>query len=220
MEIPYEVKARPDTGLWNAKIGIWLFLASEVMLFGGLFSGYVFLRLGSGADPDYHWPHHILDVRLGFVNTLVLIASSVFVVFAWVKLKLRDWNGFKFWMILVLICSGMFLAIKSYEYYSKFTHYGVKLSDKTIIEGHHLEDDIEYDEINQVTLNQVTLKLPVTDLRVNDIAEGDLFFRLPLDENGNTQFLVSEKVDTNTFLQDRETPQWPIRRSGIYPRGG
>ena len=53
MEIPYTVKPRPDTGLWNAKVGIWLFLASEVMLFGGLFSGYLFLRLGAGGEPDY-----------------------------------------------------------------------------------------------------------------------------------------------------------------------
>ena len=52
MEIPYTVTARPDTGLWNAKIGVWLFLASEVMLFGGLFSSYIFLRLGA----DYFWP--------------------------------------------------------------------------------------------------------------------------------------------------------------------
>ena len=42
MEIPYTVSARRDTGLWNAKVGIWLFLASEVMLFGGLFSAYIF----------------------------------------------------------------------------------------------------------------------------------------------------------------------------------
>ena len=48
MQIPYEVSARPDTGLYNAKVGIWLFLASEVMLFGGLFSSYVFLRIGAG----------------------------------------------------------------------------------------------------------------------------------------------------------------------------
>ena len=47
MDIPYTVTARPDTGLWNAKVGIWLFLASEVMLFGGLFSSYIFLRLGA-----------------------------------------------------------------------------------------------------------------------------------------------------------------------------
>src|SRR5438067_778355 len=45
MEIPYTISTRPDTGLWNAKIGIWLFLASEVMLFGALFSAYIFLRI-------------------------------------------------------------------------------------------------------------------------------------------------------------------------------
>jgi len=62
MEIPYTISNRPDTGLWNAKIGIWLFLASEVMLFGGLFSAYVFLRLD--ADPGA-WPHGLLNVPVG-----------------------------------------------------------------------------------------------------------------------------------------------------------
>ena len=38
MNIPYTVEERPDTGLTNGKLGIWLFLASEVMLFGALFS--------------------------------------------------------------------------------------------------------------------------------------------------------------------------------------
>jgi cytochrome c oxidase subunit 3 len=74
MEIPYTVTARPDTGLWNAKVGIWLFLASEVMLFGGLFSAYVFLRLDA-APGD--WPHGLLNVPVGTMNTAILIASSV-----------------------------------------------------------------------------------------------------------------------------------------------
>jgi cytochrome c oxidase subunit 3 len=47
MEIPYTISARPDTGLWNGKLGIWLFLASEVMLFGALFTAYLFVRLGA-----------------------------------------------------------------------------------------------------------------------------------------------------------------------------
>src|SRR5262249_30796606 len=51
MEIPYTVEARPDTGLTNGKLGIWLFLASEVMLFGALFASYVMLRVGNA-----HWP--------------------------------------------------------------------------------------------------------------------------------------------------------------------
>ena len=44
MQIPYNEELRPDTGLYNAKLGIWLFLASEVMLFGALFSAYIMLR--------------------------------------------------------------------------------------------------------------------------------------------------------------------------------
>jgi len=51
MEIPYTVEPRPDTGVYNAKLGIWLFLASEVMLFGALFSSYVLLRVGATTWP-------------------------------------------------------------------------------------------------------------------------------------------------------------------------
>ena len=49
--IPYTVEARPDTGLYNAKLGVWLFLASEVMLFGALFSSYILFRVSS-----HNWP--------------------------------------------------------------------------------------------------------------------------------------------------------------------
>ena len=59
IEIPYTVHARPDTGLYNGKLGIWLFLASEVMLFGALFSTLVLLRTSAPV-----WPHgwEILNV--------------------------------------------------------------------------------------------------------------------------------------------------------------
>src|SRR5208283_3250342 len=74
MEIPYTIELRPDTGVYNAKLGIWLFLASEVMLFGGLFSAYVLLRVG--AVPG-EWPHGWLNVTLGTINTLVLALSAI-----------------------------------------------------------------------------------------------------------------------------------------------
>src|SRR6267142_603375 len=64
MNIPYTVETREDTGLANGKLGIWLFLASEVMLFGALFSTYIILRVGA---PE--WPHGELNVWLGMVNT-------------------------------------------------------------------------------------------------------------------------------------------------------
>ena len=122
MEIPYTVTARPDTGLYNAKIGIWLFLASEVMLFGGLFSAYVFLRVG--ALPGY-WPHGLLNVPVGTMNTLLLIGSSVTVVLAWASLKMRQFMQYKIWMAITILCGALFLIVKlTYEWPAKFDHFG------------------------------------------------------------------------------------------------
>jgi cytochrome c oxidase subunit 3 len=122
MEIPHTVTARPDTGLYNAKLGIWLFLASEVMLFGGLFSAYVFLRLG--AEPGY-WPMGLLNVPVGTFNTAVLILSSVTIVMAWAALKMRQFSKYKFYMLLTILCGSLFLIIKvAYEYPEKFHHFG------------------------------------------------------------------------------------------------
>lgn len=125
MEIPYTVTARPDTQLWNGKVGIWLFLASEVMLFGGLFSGYVFLRLG--AQPGY-WPHGLLNVPVGTFNTAVLILSSVTVVLAWASLKMRMYRNYLVWLGITIFCGVLFLVIKlAYEYPQKFSHFGIYL---------------------------------------------------------------------------------------------
>ena len=122
MQIPYETTARPDTGLYNAKLGIWLFLASEVMLFGGLFSAYIFLRMG--ADDGY-WPHGLLNVPVGTMNTAILIASSVTVVLAWAALKMRQWAQYKLYMGITIVCALLFLLVKvAYEWPQKFDHFG------------------------------------------------------------------------------------------------
>ena len=122
MEIPYTVSTRPDTGLWNAKVGIWLFLASEVMLFGGLFSAYIFLRLD--AEPGF-WPHGLLNVPVGTMNTAILIASSVTVVLAWAALKMRQFMRYKVYMGLTILCGLTFLFVKLYyEWPQKFEHFG------------------------------------------------------------------------------------------------
>jgi cytochrome c oxidase subunit III len=123
MEIPYTISNRPDTGLWNAKIGIWLFLASEVMLFGGLFSAYIFLRLD--ALPG-EWPHGLLNVPVGTMNTAILIASSVTVVLAWAALKMRRYRAYWWYMLATISCGIIFLVVKlAYEWPDKFSHFGV-----------------------------------------------------------------------------------------------
>ena len=157
MEIPYTVTARPDTGLYNAKVGIWLFLASEVMLFGGLFSSYVFLRIGA----DFPWPFHELKVLPGFINTMVLIGSSVTVLSAWAALKARRYGWFQINMVITLLCALAFMCIKSYEYYGKFTHYSVILQDGTVIDGHpgHASDVHHGDKIGFGDVKSFSVKL-------------------------------------------------------------
>ena len=99
MEIPYTTEIRKDTGLYNAKVGIWLFLASEVMLFGALFSSYILLRVGA---PEGFWPHGWLTVWLGTLNTIVLITSSITTVMAWASLKMKNFGQFKFYHAITL----------------------------------------------------------------------------------------------------------------------
>lgn len=119
MEIPYNVEPRPDTGLYNAKLGIWLFLASEVMLFGALFSSYVLLRTGAPS-----WPHgrEILNVPLATLNTIILIGSSVTMVLSWAALKLNDFKKFRLWMGLTILAGFGFMIVKAIEYGTKFMH--------------------------------------------------------------------------------------------------
>src|ERR1700683_3731315 len=102
MEIPYVTEPRQDTGLFNAKVGIWLFLASEVMLFGALFSSYILLRVGA-APGD--WPHGLLNIPLGMCNTIVLIVSSITVVMSWASLKMKNFARYKMFQSVTLLCA-------------------------------------------------------------------------------------------------------------------
>ena len=116
MEIPYTVEARPDTGLYNAKMGIWLFLASEVMLFGALFSSYVILRTG---NPD--WVQHPMNVSLATLNTMILITSSVTVIMSWASLRLKDFAKFRIYFLSTLLLAGGFMVVKGIEYNQEFS---------------------------------------------------------------------------------------------------
>jgi len=117
VEIPYTVAIRRDTGLNNGKIGIWLFLASEVMLFGALFATYILLRVGA-----VEWPRGstILNVPLATVNTAVLISSSVTMVMAWASSMKRNLARFRLFMGMTVLLGGVFLVIKYFEYSHKF----------------------------------------------------------------------------------------------------
>lgn len=129
MDIPYTVKPRPETGVFNAKVGVWLFLASEVMLFGGLFSAYIFLRVGlpewpgTIAGETYARAHDLLNLPLATLNTLILIGSSVTMVMSWASLVMKKFKQYRLYMGGTILLGLAFLGIKSFEYGEKFSHH-------------------------------------------------------------------------------------------------
>jgi|TARA_B100001964_G_C13943041_1_gene469840 heme/copper-type cytochrome/quinol oxidase subunit 3 len=131
VQIPYIIEERPDTGLNNSKLGIWVFLASEIMLFGGLFSAYVFLRMAAPVGDFAYWGSK-LSIPMATVNTLVLISSSVTVIMSWASLKMKDFEKYKMYMGLTLLCALIFLVIKYFEYTGKF-HHGIYPSSSTFM---------------------------------------------------------------------------------------
>ena len=118
--IRYISKPHPVTGVTNAKLGVWCFLASEVMLFGGLFSAYILLRMGAA-----NWPRgsELLNVPLATLNTLILITSSVTMVMSWASLAMNDFKKYRRYMAATILLALGFLAVKSFEYAHKFEHH-------------------------------------------------------------------------------------------------
>ena len=120
MEIPYVVEPREDTGVNNSKLGIWMFLASEVILFGALFSALIILRMSADS-----WPiqSDVLSVPIGKLNTAILIGSSITMIMAWASLKQRSFKNFKMYMGATILLALAFLFIKIFfEYIPKFDH--------------------------------------------------------------------------------------------------
>src|SRR5205807_1024882 len=160
MDIPYIVEPRQDTGLYNAKVGIWLFLASEVMLFGALFSSYILLRVSA---PEDYWPHGWLNIPIGTANTIVLITSSITTVMAWASCKMNQYGRFKFFHACTILLALTFVCIKSFEYHDKFTHYSIKLADGTIADGHLIKKSANFDVTKKT--GEIEIHGHVVDLR-------------------------------------------------------
>ncbi len=105
----------------NAKLGMWLFLGTEIMFFTAFIGTYIVMRLGSPGWPtDIHVTH--INIALGGLNTFVLIFSSYMVVYAHDNLLQGRSSVARNAMILTLLCGILFLGIKGIEYYGKFQH--------------------------------------------------------------------------------------------------
>ena len=101
-----------------SKIGMWLFLATEILLFGGLFVGFGLMQ---GKFPDaFFAAHHHLDKNLGFLNTVVLLISSFTMVMGVHSAKTEKRTQTMIYLLITLACAAMFLVVKYFEYSHKF----------------------------------------------------------------------------------------------------
>ncbi len=102
----------------SAKMGMWLFLLTEILLFGGLFCAYAIYRAW---HPDmFYNAHKHLDIVMGAINTIVLITSSVTMALSIRAMQLNNKRQTIILLIATLLLAGIFLIIKYFEYSHKF----------------------------------------------------------------------------------------------------
>ena len=104
-------------------LGMWVFLVTEVLFFGGLFATYMIYR--SWYPDAFAAASHELDVTLGTINTVVLITSSLTMALAVHAAQLGQRRLLMTFLILTMVLGGVFLGIKSVEYYRKFVEHHV-----------------------------------------------------------------------------------------------
>lgn len=104
-------------------LGIWLFLVTEIMFFGGLFASYAIYRWLYFAA--FQGGSHILDIRLGATNTIVLLGSSLTMALSVRSAQTGNRRATVLFLIATLILGGIFLGIKTVEYNQKFVEHVV-----------------------------------------------------------------------------------------------
>lgn len=101
-----------------SKIGMWLFLVTEILMFGGLFVGYGIMH---GRHPEaFMAAHHHLDRTMGAINTIVLLVSSFTMVMGVWAAQKGDRKKLIIFLTLTLLLAGAFLVVKYFEYSHKF----------------------------------------------------------------------------------------------------
>ncbi len=111
----------------NMKLGMWVFLLSEVMFFTALIGSYILLR--SARPEAFAAPGEGLNVPLTAFNTFVLICSSMTMVKAFAAIEHGDQKGLKRWLLATVLLGAFFLGVQAYEYYKLASHGFVPLAE-------------------------------------------------------------------------------------------
>lgn len=169
----------------SSKLGMWLFLATEILFFGGLFVFYTVYR---GNHPEvFVFGAHFLDTSLGALNTVVLIFSSFTIAWAVRAAQLKQIKLLKWLIVATMLCAFTFMGVKYVEYSAKWKHgllwagsYNPHLDhdaphDIVAVEGevHTAEADIEIvgiDEVQHVAEGEIVEPI-VTEVAIEPAAE-------------------------------------------------
>lgn len=101
----------------SGKLGMWLFLVTEVLFFGGLFTAYAIFRANN--HEMFHVGQYFLNWKLGGLNTVVLLISSFTAAYSVRAAQTNNQKGLLWSMALTFICAGIFMVIKYFEYTHK-----------------------------------------------------------------------------------------------------
>lgn len=103
-----------STGMSNAKLGMWVFLASECLLFGGLIATYLLYSDNIGADEL--GPETLFDIPFTSVTSFVLLMSSLTMVLSLSSIQRGEYRKFKIWILATAFLGALFIACQVYEF--------------------------------------------------------------------------------------------------------
>ena len=131
----------------NLKLGMWVFLASEVMFFTALIGSYVILRFG--APGEWARPGVVLNIPVTAFNTFLLICSSVSMVKAFAAIADGNQKRLRFWLLMTILGGAMFVSVQAYEY-THLIHRGFLPSG--VREGSELAELVANGTLPQATM--------------------------------------------------------------------
>jgi len=204
----------------NSKLGMWLFLGTEIMFFTAFIGTYLILRLGSPGWPTDVNVTHIL-IWFGAGNTFVLILSSFFVVLAHDALLGQKYHAAWMYMLYTLLLGVLFLGVKSIEYKGKWDH--------DILPGHIPESDKQamdkvVSKFGQIVDASLSAAFPEQHKREDQITElnqkiGDLKAKGPSDELKSKESLLrlySEYVSLKEHVRANWSLDFPLAAFDQY----
>ncbi|MFQ5746541.1 MAG: heme-copper oxidase subunit III [Gemmatimonadota bacterium] len=116
-----ERRTERGLGVYDKKVGMWVFLCSEIMFFTGLIGSYIILRFG--ASSGWPLPGEVLNVPITAFNTFLLICSSVTMVKAFAAIEGGHRDALKWWLLATALIGATFVGIQGIEY-RELVHHG------------------------------------------------------------------------------------------------